>query len=289
MPVRARASLQTLQKNRIRSSMSSSSQATPTKRTWRSPIKFSKLTPKKKAAVGDENAKPSNKVQQAAAATRAAKAKFHEAQAAAAAAAEASAKAKAKAEAAAAAASEAEARADLLARSRPPSSLGELSADVTTEKDANIITSAIPPSMDWKARGQELLKCIRAYNVQAQPQEEHSPKQEECASMSSAAESEAQLTQKVMSKPSALWILLGLTVCAVSAAAARISAQPVTAPPQASCHWSWAAGCVASNEVTLSCRLGLPTVEDRDVCRGLIEAPRKRRIPKLSTGHLDRW
>ena len=110
-----------------------SSNPTPTKKMWRSPINLSRLTPKKKAAtVEDENTKPSNNVQQAAsAATRLAKAKFHKAQAAAAAAAEASAKAKAKAEAAAAVAAEAEARADLLASSRPPSSLCELSTAVT--------------------------------------------------------------------------------------------------------------------------------------------------------------
>lgn len=273
-----------------------SSNPTPTKKMWRSPINLSRLTPKKKAAtVEDENTKPSNNVQQAAsAATRLAKAKFHKAQAAAAAAAEASAKAKAKAETAAAVAAEAEARADLLASSRPPSSLCELSTAVT-KRDVDLFAKGLPPPIDWKARGQLLLDEIHAFNLQPQAEEEHSFKEEEeCTAMSSAATSEAQLAPHATSKPSALWLFMALALCVVSSAAKCSAVHPLALPPQASCHWSWAVGCVASNEATLSCRLGLPTTEDRDVCRGLSKAPRDaprkmRRIPKLSPGLLDRW
>ena len=273
------------------------SNPTPTKKTWRSPIKLSRLTPKKKATAVDENAKPSCNVQQAAAATHAAKAKFYEAQAAAAAAAEASAKAKAKAEAAAAAASEAEARADFLASSRPPCLLVGASATAAKKEeplDADLIASALPPSIDWKGRCQMLLNDIRAYREHPKAKDDHNSKEEERVAVSSAATSEAQLTSHATSKSASLWRLVALAVCSISAVMAHTAAQSLAPPPLASRHWSWAAGCVASNEVTLSCRLGLPTSEDRDICRGLSEAPREaprkmRRIPKLSPDHLDRW
>ena len=117
------------------------SRPTPTKKSWRSPLKMSR-TPKKKGST-DENAAP-NHTTATAQQTAEAKAKYLEARAAAAAAAEATAVAKAKAEEAAMVAAAAVARADRLS-SRPPSAVSGSSRPASALEER--LPAPLPPHL----------------------------------------------------------------------------------------------------------------------------------------------
>ena len=169
----------------------------------------------------------------------------------------------------------------------------------------------LTPEADWVERGCELIEEIgelMALPAAAGSQIAEGSQPAAVASVAPASVAPASVAPPAARPASWLSLIAWFLACAYFACALACTGSALAhgrlahgrgqaaPPPRAACHWSWKAiGCLPSNEQTTGCKLGLPMEDDRDVCRGLGQqrpAPpklSKRRIPKLSSNHLDLW